>query len=96
MKSIHRIHPARSMMIACGIALLGAGGAALADEPQHDTRPPLTKEQRQKMADVHEKMAACLRSDKPIEDCHAEMMKQHDMMMHNHAMKDQSAEPVQK
>ena len=37
--------------------------------------PPMTTEQRQKMADAHEKMAACLRSDKPVSDCHEEMMK---------------------
>ena len=34
-----------------------------------------TAEQRQKMADIHDKMAACLRSDRPISDCHKEMMK---------------------
>lgn len=34
----------------------------------------LTVEQRKKMADVHEKMAACLRSDRPMSECHEEMM----------------------
>ncbi|MBC7540359.1 MAG: hypothetical protein H7281_16165 [Bacteriovorax sp.] len=34
----------------------------------------MTPEQRQSMATVHEKMAACLRSDKAIEDCHKDMM----------------------
>ena len=37
--------------------------------------PPMTSEQRQKMADAHEKMATCLRTDKPLGDCHEEMMK---------------------
>src|ERR1035437_9355343 len=37
--------------------------------------PTMTTEQRQKMAVTHEKMAACLRSDKPISDCHEEMRK---------------------
>lgn len=35
----------------------------------------LTKEQRAVMADHHEKMAACLRSDKPMKQCHEEMEK---------------------
>ena len=37
--------------------------------------PTMTAEQRQKMADAHDKMAACLRSDKPLGDCREEMMK---------------------
>lgn len=35
----------------------------------------LTHEQRLKMAKMHERMAACLRSDKPLKDCHADMVK---------------------
>ena len=35
--------------------------------------PAPSKEQREKMALVHEKMATCLRSDRTIEDCHNEM-----------------------
>jgi predicted HAD superfamily phosphohydrolase YqeG len=34
----------------------------------------MTPEQREEMAKNHEKMAACLRSDKPMMDCHKEMM----------------------
>jgi hypothetical protein len=30
---------------------------------------------RAQMATVHEQMVACLRSDKPIAECHTEMMK---------------------
>jgi hypothetical protein len=30
-------------------------------------------EMRKEMADAHEKMAACLRSDKSMQDCHKEM-----------------------
>jgi len=97
MNLIQRMHPARSTMIACAIALLGSTGAALAAEPEHDTRPAPTKEQREKMAEAHEQMAACLRSDKAIEDCHKEMMKYHDMMMHDHSMKSHpAAQPEQK
>ena len=35
--------------------------------------PEMTTEQRQKMADAHEKMAVCLRSERPLADCHEEM-----------------------
>ena len=38
-------------------------------------RPGPTAEQRQQMADAHEKMAACLRSDQPVKECHQELMK---------------------
>jgi hypothetical protein len=41
----------------------------------------MTPEQRQSMANVHEKMAACLRSDKAIEDCHKDMMQSCQDMM---------------
>lgn len=34
-----------------------------------------SKEDRAKMADLHDKMAACLRSDKPMKDCKDEMHK---------------------
>lgn len=40
-----------------------------------------TKEMREKMALLHEQMAACLRSSKSISECRAEMQKNcHDMM----------------
>lgn len=45
-----------------------------------DNQPQLTLEQRESMAKAHEKMAACLRSKRPVNECHSEMMescKQH-------------------
>jgi hypothetical protein len=36
--------------------------------------PEPSREQREKMALVHEKLAACLRSDRSFEDCHHEMV----------------------
>lgn len=33
----------------------------------------LSKEERAKFAERHDKIAACLRSDKPMADCHKEM-----------------------
>lgn len=51
-----------------------------ADTPKDSkTKPKMmmdkewTKEQRDSMAGMHEKMATCLRSDKSMKDCHAEM-----------------------
>ncbi len=56
------------------VAIIAASvGSATWAAPK--TWPKLTPEQRQKMAEAHEKMAACLKSDKPIEQCREEMMK---------------------
>ncbi|MCM2280463.1 MAG: hypothetical protein NDI61_01300 [Bdellovibrionaceae bacterium] len=44
-----------------------------------DTKP--SKEDRQKMAEMHTKMADCLKSDKPMGDCKNEMMKSCKSMM---------------
>jgi hypothetical protein len=58
-----------------------SGHVALADDAGKQTSDKkmsmhsMTTEQRQKMADAHEKMAVCLRSDKPVSDCHEEMKK---------------------
>lgn len=52
------------------VALL-ASAPAFAD----DVKDP-TPEKRTKMAERHEKMAACLRSDKPLSECQTEMRAQ--------------------
>jgi hypothetical protein len=90
MYDVRRIPHTRGTLLACGLALLWAAGTALADEPDNSTRPPPTKEQREKMAAEHDKIAACLRSDRAIEDCHKEMMQYHHTMMHHHPPGDQS------
>jgi len=36
---------------------------------------------REKMAVFHEQLAACLRSDKPIAECHKQAMQHHQDMM---------------
>jgi len=96
MNDVRRISHTRGTLIACGVALLWAAGTALADEPAQTTRPPPTKEQREKMAAEHDKIAACLRSDQAIEVCHKEMMQYHDTMMHHHSMQEPStAAPAQ-
>jgi hypothetical protein len=65
-----------SMMVG-GIAL---GAEKTKSSPKAKT-PEVTAEQRANMAAVHEKMAVCLRSDKPIGDCRKEMMQSCTEMM---------------
>jgi hypothetical protein len=63
-----------SMMIA------GASPVFAADEPPAAPPAP-TKEMREQMAAMHEKLAACLRSDKAFADCRDEMQKSCGEMM---------------
>ena len=58
-------------------ALLGLGSGAVwsADPNRASVAPQLSKEAREKMALMHEKMAACLRSDKSMAECRIEMAK---------------------
>jgi hypothetical protein len=63
------------------LAMLLSTGAAFSAEPPAPSHPALSKEQREKMAAIHEQMAACLRSDKPVADCHREAMKSCQQMM---------------
>ncbi|HAR43736.1 MAG TPA: hypothetical protein DCS07_14065 [Bdellovibrionales bacterium] len=37
--------------------------------------PSPTPEMRQKMAEMHQKMSECLKSDKPVAECREQMMK---------------------
>lgn len=66
------------------LLIMGASAAFSATAPAASppaANPPTaspaapSKETREKMASLHEQMAACLRSDKPIADCHSQMMK---------------------
>jgi hypothetical protein len=59
--------------LMASVLLVVAGRAFAADAPAAPPAEP-SKEMRAKMAALHEKMAACLRSDKPIADCRAEAM----------------------
>ncbi len=95
MNDVRRTSNARGPIIACGIALLCAAGSVLADEPEQATRAAPTKEQREKMAVEHEQIAACLRSDRVIDECHKEMM-QHHMMHHHPSTAQATAQPEQK
>jgi len=40
-------------------------------------KSPLSKEEREKRAKAHENMATCLRSDKAMKECRAEMKEAH-------------------
>ncbi len=60
--------------LALGAALLW-GSCAPASPPATGVAAP-SHAMREKMAQIHEKMAACLRSDRSIADCHQDMMNQ--------------------
>lgn len=57
------------------LAIAAMTAAFAADPPAAAQQPAPSKEMREKMATLHEQMAACLRSDKPFAECRAEMMK---------------------
>ena len=68
----------KSAFLICALATFGnlALGAETAGKAgDAKAHPQMTTEQRQKMADLHEKMAVCLRSDRPLSDCRKDMMK---------------------
>jgi hypothetical protein len=52
-----------------------AGPAAAAQAASSDQEAAPSKAMREKMAAMHEQMAACLRTDKPVADCRADMRK---------------------
>lgn len=65
-----------------GTLLLALSSAAFAaSPPTAATASTPTREMREKMATLHEQMAACLRSDKSMSECRAEMQKSCQSMM---------------
>lgn len=62
----------RSGLVLAAMSVMGTVALA-ATQPA--PAPTVSKETREKMAVMHEQMAACLRSDKSLADCHTEMMK---------------------
>lgn len=83
---------ARTVALALMLAAFGASAAEPAPPehaqhaPQPAAAPPAgmktpTPEMRATMAAAHERMAACLRSEKPVADCHAAMQAQCSSMM---------------
>ncbi|HEX6507143.1 MAG TPA: hypothetical protein VF221_05870, partial [Chloroflexota bacterium] len=61
-------------LVVTALLLFGAAAATLADTPTPVHRE-ISKETREKMAQLHEQMAACLRSDKSVQECHSDMVK---------------------
>lgn len=84
MSKLNSMLGVRATVLACGAALLWTTGAALAADSPPGDRPAPTQAQREQMAAAHEKIAACLRSDKPFDECRAEMKQMHDSMKHGH------------
>jgi hypothetical protein len=62
------------------LALLGAP-LAFSAEPAKSADAAPSPEVRQQMAAVHEKMAQCLRSERPMAECRAEMVGSCQQMM---------------
>jgi hypothetical protein len=62
------------------VALVSAA-PAFAAEPKKSAPAEPSAEQREKMAAVHQKMAECLRSARPMAECRSEMMKSCGEMM---------------
>ena len=59
--------------VLLGGFVIVAGGAFAATSAAQAEWP--THAQREKMAQIHERMAACLRSDRPFAECRQEMMR---------------------
>lgn len=69
----------RRVEVALFAMLIVAAAAVLAAE-EPPAAPP-SKQMREQMAEVHEKMASCLRSDKSFADCRSEMQNNCKTMM---------------
>ena len=64
------------LRIGLALAAMSVMGVVALAATQPRTAPAMmTKEMREKMAVLHEQMAACLRSDKSLADCRDEMRK---------------------
>lgn len=70
--------------IFCGVTALLVYSVTVAAAAPPAAPPEPSKEMRAKMAAAHEQMAACLRSERPIAECHKEMMKNHHELMGEH------------
>ncbi len=61
-------------LLVASVLLAMMSGRGLAGDPSAAAPAEPSKEMRAKMATLHERMAACLRSDKSLADCRAEAM----------------------
>lgn len=62
-------------LITAFIALAFSTGVSAAETKKESSAVP-SKETRESMAMTYEKMAQCLRSEEPIQDCHQKMREQ--------------------
>jgi hypothetical protein len=70
-----RVSQFRAQIVVASVLAILSASATLAANPPATAQSPPSKETREKMATLHEQMAACLRSDKPVTECHTEIMK---------------------
>lgn len=59
--------------LGIGMLIVAASSGFAAEETAASTDTAPTKDAREKMALVHEQMAACLRSDKTLSECRTQM-----------------------
>jgi hypothetical protein len=71
----------KSFEAITAILLLSCATLAVAAEPAAQPSSP-SKETREQMAAMHDKMAVCLRSDRAFADCQREMHQSCQAMMH--------------
>jgi len=69
----------RSTLIPGALLVLGLSTPAMANEAAKEVAssktemPMMSADQRQKMANAHQQMADCLKSDKSMSECHEQM-----------------------
>jgi hypothetical protein len=67
----------RGKALVAALCVLAVGAAVAADDSPSDMHhAPPSKQDREQMAKLHEHMAACLRSDKTMRDCHEAVRKE--------------------
>jgi hypothetical protein len=64
----------RRFVLAIATAILASGSAMAADPAKPAPADP-SPEQRHKMAEIHQRMADCLASTRPMAECRGEMQK---------------------
>lgn len=68
--------PNSSVRIVVAAMMIAGAGVAFAAEEPSTTTPAPSRQMREQMAAMHEQMAACLRSDKSVDECHSNMHEQ--------------------
>lgn len=61
------------LAIILAFSIVSVAHAGTKSKSAETKGPAMSQEQRNKMADMHEKMATCLRSSKSFEECHKDM-----------------------